>query len=341
MGHCVTCVSLTSPLGANEQEYVDIRADVELLDGLSRRECLLQDYLPQSDIVWISRPHNLQKFLAMQDLIVAEKRYRIVYDAEAIFAERNQLKAKLRHEVSADSGVMDLQNEMELAKAAEAVVVVSPKDQATMLAAGVVDVSVIGHQIAPTPTPAPFKQRHTLLFVGAMHGTDNPNADSMRFFCKSIWPDVRKATGAALVIVGYGTDTAVGYLGTEGIQVLGPKEDLTPFYNDARVFIVPTRYAAGLPYKAHEAAAHGVPMVVSEVIARQLDWRDGEDYLVATNAQQFAANCTRLYQDENLWQKLRSNTLKHVEEELTERQSSETLSALITKVTGSHKANPV
>jgi len=47
-----------------------------------------------------------------------------------------------------------------------------------MLAQGIDDVYVIGHQIAPTPTSATFNQRSTILFVGAMHGADNPNADS-------------------------------------------------------------------------------------------------------------------------------------------------------------------
>jgi glycosyltransferase involved in cell wall biosynthesis len=50
--------------------------------------------------------------------------------------------------------------------------------------------------------------------------------------------------------------------------VPGPQPDLRPFYDAARVFIVPTRYAAGIPFKAHEAAAFGVPLVVSGVIAR-------------------------------------------------------------------------
>ena len=147
---------------------------------------------------------------------------------------------------------------------------------------------------------------------------------------------MRKATGATLIIVGYGTDAAVSDLGTEGIQVVGAQQDLTSFYNDARVFIVPTRYAAGLPYKAHEAAAHGVPMVVSDVIARQLDWRDGEDYLVATDSDLFAANCIRLYRDGDLWEKLRSNALKHAEVELSERQSQETLSRLMMRVSDGH-----
>ncbi|HVO60882.1 MAG TPA: glycosyltransferase [Terriglobales bacterium] len=337
MGHCVTCVSLSVPLGGCEQEYVDIRTDIELLDGVSCRESLLHDYLPQCDITWISRPHNLQTFLSWQDQGAGEKRFRVVYDAEAIFAERKQLEAKLRHEVGEDSALADLQNETELAKLADAVVVVSEKDQATMLAAAVADVSVIGHQIAPTPTPSAFEQRHSLLFVGAMHGSDNPNADSMRFFCRSIWPAVRRAIGATLVIVGYGTDAAVSDLGTEGIQVLGARGDLTPLYNDARIFIVPTRYAAGLPYKAHEAAAHGVPMVVSDVIARQLDWRDGEDYLAASDPHLFAASCIRLYRDRGLWDKLRWNALKRVKAELDESRSAETLSALIARVTGNHR----
>jgi GT2 family glycosyltransferase len=341
MGHCVTCVSLTFPLATNESEYVDVRSDIELFDGFSHRERLLHEYLPNSDIVWISRPHNMQTILASVEKMALGRPFRIVYDAEAIFAERERLKAKIHHETGELSGVIDLPKEIELAKAAEAVVVVSPKDQATMLAAGVADVSVIGHQITPTPTPATFEQRRTVLFVGAMHGSENPNADSMRYFCTSIWPQVRDATSTTLVIVGYGTDTAVGDLSTESVRVLGAKEDLTPFYNDARVFIVPTRYAGGIPYKAHEAAAHGVPMVVSEVIAHQLDWRDEEDYLVARDVRQFADSCSRLFRDWRLWQKLRSNALERVDAELNERRCLETLSTLITRVVGTGKVNPI
>jgi len=253
----------------------------------------------------------------------------IVYDAEAIFAERERLKAGIDCEPGELMGDIDIGPEIELAKAASAVVVVSKKDRETMLAAGLDDVYVIGHQIAPRPTPATFDQRRTILFVGAMHGAENPNADSIRYFCRSIWPPVREATSATLVIVGYGTDVAVGDLSTECIRVLGTRDDLTSFYDDARVFVVPTRYAAGIPYKAHEAAAHGVPMVVSRVIADQLEWCDEEDYLVGSDAREFAENCCRLYKDPHLWQQLRSNALRRAEEELNERIAAETLSKLI------------
>ena len=174
-----------------------------------------------------------------------------------------------------------------------------------------------------------------------MHGADNPNADSMRFLAGPIWPAVRKATGGAtLIIVGYGTDAAVSDLGTEGIQVVGAQTGPTSFYNDARVFIVPTRYAAGLPYKAHEAAAHGVPMVVSDVIARQPIGAT-EKTTSWPRIGPVAANCIRLYRDgDSFCEKLRSNALKHAEVELSERQSQETLSRLMMRVSDGHDVNP-
>ncbi len=60
-GHRVTCASFTSPL--LENEYSDIPRDVELLDGVSQRERLFREYVPGSDIVWVSRPHNMEAFL--------------------------------------------------------------------------------------------------------------------------------------------------------------------------------------------------------------------------------------------------------------------------------------
>ncbi len=126
---------------------------------------------------------------------------------------------------------------------------------------------------------------------------------------------MQNATGATFIVAGYGTDEVLGGLNSPTVQVLGPQENLQPLYEAARVFVVPTRYAAGLPFKAYEAAAFGVPLVVSDVIARQMKWRDGIDYLVADNAEAFAQQCIRLYSDEGLWETLRANALKRVIDE--------------------------
>ena len=93
--------------------------------------------------------------------------------------------------------------------------------------------------------------------------------------------------------------------------------DLRPLYNRARVFVVPTRYAAGLPLKAYEAAGFGVPLVVSPVIARQMEWNHGVDYFAANDGDEFAEYCIRLYGDEPLWERFRSNSLARVRAELS------------------------
>ena len=311
LGHHVTCSTFTFPL--LKDEYSDIPREVELFDGLRNRPKLVEDYISHSDIVWVSRPHNLHTLVSHGVLAALPGNCRLVYDAEAIFSERALQKFQI---TGAKKDALLEYDEIELSKRADIVVVVSESDKATMLAGGVKDVRVIGHGLSPTPTLASFADRNTFLFVGAVHGVDSPNADSLRFFCESIWPRVERATAAMLLVVGYGTDKYFSHLESSSIQVLGPEEDLRPFYDAARIFVIPTRYAAGLPFKAHEAASFGVPLVVSGVIARQMNWCDGVDYLVGEDATTFADCCIRLYSDGKLWETLRANELRRVKDEL-------------------------
>jgi len=145
---------------------------------------------------------------------------------------------------------------------------------------------------------------------------------------------VREATGAGLVIAGHGSDAALADLKVDGIRVVGHQENLTDLYNQARVFVVPTRYAAGIPYKAHEAAAFGVPLVVSTLIAEQLGWKDQEDCLVASSPVAFAEGCCRLYEDRQLWKRIRSNALVRVTRGFNEETFANGISSLIAEVTG-------
>jgi glycosyltransferase involved in cell wall biosynthesis len=95
--------------------------------------------------------------------------------------------------------------------------------------------------------------------------------------------------------------------------VLGTVADLGPLYDRARVFIAPTRFAAGIPYKVHHAAAHGLPTVVTGLLAEQLGWRDGHELLAAGDARGFASACARVYRDEALWRTLRAGALARLE----------------------------
>ncbi len=330
-GHHVTCSSFTLPF--QENEYSDIPRDVELLDGFRNRDRLFREYVPHSDIVWVSRPHNMKAFLQERNMGMRSGRARLIYDAEAIFAERDWLQGKtLDRQLPENALAASLSEETSLAKSADAVVVVTQKDGATLARAGVKKVYVVGHYLDPRPSPAGFADRRAFLFVGAMHGNDNPNADSMRYFCEAIWPAIHSFTGSNLIIAGYGTREALADLRVDGVHILGLQNDLSGLYNEARVFIVPTRYAAGIPLKAYEAAAFGVPLVVSGLIGKQLGWEHGKHCLIADDPTSFAEDCCRAYEEQELWERLRSNGLERVKSELNEeifRQGiSETISAV-------------
>jgi O-antigen biosynthesis protein len=58
--------------------------------------------------------------------------------------------------------------------------------------------------------------------------------------------------------------------------ILSDPPDMAQVYKSARVMVAPTRFSAGIPMKVHEAASQGVPVVMTDLLARQLGWqRDG------------------------------------------------------------------
>ena len=55
-----------------------------------------------------------------------------------------------------------------------------------------------------------------------------------------------------------------------------------------------------------------MPVVGTRLIAAQLGWRDGHELLVADTPDAMAEACVALYQDERLWERLRSGSLAAV-----------------------------
>lgn len=99
--------------------------------------------------------------------------------------------------------------------------------------------------------------------------------------------------------------------------MLGPVKDPSELYATHRLFIAPTRYAGGIPFKIHEAASYGLPVVASGLLCRQLGWRDGLEIVSGgdNNAERFAERVVELYTDEELWNAVRAGALSLLEQE--------------------------
>src|SRR5204863_1678805 len=132
-----------------------------------------------------------------------------------------------------------------------------------------------------------------------------------------VLPKIQGGLGADIpvTIAGVNKSERVKQLAGPSVRITGHLPDLTGLYDSARVFVAPTRYAAGIPHKVHEAAAHGIPIVATPLLATQLGWRDGDPFLVGADADAFARQGIALYTDESLWSNLREARLGRIEKE--------------------------
>jgi hypothetical protein len=273
----------------------------------------------------------VQTHLQTQPKLLATAK--LIYDAEAIFARRERLRHTLHTGTPATGADAAEARELALAQTAAVVLAVSPAEAAVYRAAGAAQVQVLGHALSLTPTPAAFAERAGLLFVGALHHAQTPNADSVRWLVREIMPKVTALLGSAvpLTIVGHNAVPELLELASDTIHFTGRVADLTPYFNQARLFVAPTRYASGIPHKAHEAAAHGLPLVTTTLLAQQLGWQAGVDLLCAeaTDSDGYAAAVARLYLDAGLWQTLRDNALQRVAQDCSPDAFREVLRAVL------------
>ncbi len=295
--------------------YSDLPRDTEVMNEMGPQllEAFLRNRRNYYDAIIVSRPHNMNY---LRPILTAHPDWfettPVIYDAEALFAPRDIDLRKLRGEVLTESEIEKVyRDEISLASPADCVMAVSQLDREAFLSHGIQRVYVLGHALQAAPTPRPFAGRSGLLFIGAIHDEGSPNGDSMIWFISEIWPLIQSALGpgATLTIAGVNKSERIASMAGPSIRILGHRESVTDLYDRARVFVAPTRFAAGIPHKVHEASARGVPVVATPVLARQLAWKDEVEVGVAGDAESFAAKCIALHENELLWNRMRDSAL--------------------------------
>ncbi len=128
-----------------------------------------------------------------------------------------------------------------------------------------------------------------LVFTGAMDYW--PNVDAVVWFVEAILPRIRARHAAArFTIVGANPAKEVQALAQHaGVSVTGRVEDVRPYVRHADVTVAPMRIARGVQNKVLEAMALAKPTVATPAGLEGIEAVDGEDLLVAEDAQAFAA----------------------------------------------------
>jgi GT2 family glycosyltransferase len=318
--------------------YSDIDRGIEVMSGLGLDG--LREFLTSRrgyyDILFVSRPHNMNhlNYLLSKENLLPE--VKIIYDAEALYSLRDFAYQELIGKpLTPEAKQQKITAELELAKHSHSIVSVSPAEQKRFTDYGYQQVNVLGHALTVEPTSNSFDYRQHLLFVGSVYELASPNADSILWLGKEIFPRIQAELGAEvkLLIAGINTVTEltaqIEALNNPAISLLGKVEDLTTLYNLARLFVAPTRFSAGIPHKVHEAAARGLPIVTTSSIATQLEWENEIDLLTADDADNFAESCVRLYRERELWENLRSQAIERIQQQCSPHIFTHTLKLIL------------
>src|SRR5262249_4823948 len=135
-----------------------------------------------------------------------------------------------------------------------------------------------------------------VIFLGSMDW--EANVDGVTYFCREIWPRVKRAApDARFRVVGRNPDQRVKQLASGDIEVTGRVESVIEHLREAAVFVVPLRIGGGTRLKIYEAMAMRKAVVSTTIGAEGLDVNHGRDILLADDPQTFADYVIELLRD--------------------------------------------
>ncbi len=289
--------------------YDSLAADIEVCGGRGAAE--LSDFLRERagfyDAMLVSRPEYMR---ALRHTLAADPgrlgAMRLIYDAEALFSTRDLQRRRLEGEpadpAEAEALVAD---ELRLTDSVDAVMAVTAAEAAVFAGGQTAPVHVVSHPLDVAVGVAGFAARNGFLFVGRLLEVQSPNYDGLAWFVRSVWPRVRAALPDATLTVIGAVVAEPAALQADGVTLLGPVADLSPHYAAARVFVAPTRFAAGIPIKVLEAGAAGVPVAATALVATQLGWSDGGEIVAVDEPAALAARAVALHEDPGVWSRTR------------------------------------
>lgn len=161
------------------------------------------------------------------------------------------------------------------------------------------------------PTNAGFSGRtHIGLATGWLYGADSANVDGLLWLAREVLPLVRaQLPWIRLLVTGSSPPVAVSWLQSDMVRFVGSLADLTPFYENVRVVVVPVQFGSGIKVKAIESIQRGVPTVSTSQGASGLDPQIRRALAVADDPRRFAAEIIELMTNPDRWQDRRSAAL--------------------------------
>lgn len=311
-----------------DKKYADrlMKKGVEVIEQFQDFEGFIKERFLQFDIVWLARPNvSFPKFDVVQKYIPKAK---IVYDTVDLYFVRTQRQSELEssEELSLSAAVYR-EEELYLSRSADLTVVITEDERKTLaeLAPEATPFVIPNIHELPLVKKVPFHARKGLMFLGGYQHP--PNGDAVRWFIKEVLPFIReKLQDVVLFVLGSNPSDEILVLHKPGVvEVIGWVEDLEPWFSSTRVFVCPLRYGAGMKGKNGQSMSYGLPIVTTSIGAEGMQLIHGKHALIANSASEFAQSVIDLYESEDLWNHISTNSREHIKELYSPDQVSKSL----------------
>jgi GT2 family glycosyltransferase len=319
---------LVSVLGLHNHEWppssqnVDNEAPIEILTGFNINNVgsLLRSRMGMYDLIWLSRTHNLPKLKEWRRAVPEFfAKARVVLDTEALAAVRRFTYAKqVGQSLNLPALILE---ELENLEGVDQICVVSEFDRQLLLNALKqinlsIPISILGHSIPVQPVLPRYEETNEIVLLGAYSQPDSPNVDAVIWFDQAVRPLLQDLPEMRFVIAGSEAEAFVKSVGLKhDYRVVNNPPRLRDVYKTARVMVAPTRFAGGIPMKVHEAASYGVPVVMTELLADQLGWRQYGAGIATSAPEMMAEAIRKLVLDREAWQHCQALQTKLVAKE--------------------------
>jgi glycosyltransferase involved in cell wall biosynthesis len=161
-------------------------------------------------------------------------------------------------------------------------------------------------------TSVPFSDRDGIVFVGGFQHA--PNVDAVKYFVHEIMPHLRPLLPDVIFhVVGSKVPDEIKQLEGPDVRLHGYVEDLDPLLDQMRVSVAPLRYGAGIKGKVGSAMCAGLPVVASPLATEGMNLTDNDNVIIAKDPKEYAACIAKLYQNEDLWNRISKNGIEFAE----------------------------
>jgi O-antigen biosynthesis protein len=276
--------------------------------------------------IFVSRRHNQENYLEALKHLPPETRVlyylKTIFDCESLFSLREwsheYLKSNNTPVKSYDfSDVSEcVADEAKMFNHIYRLICVSnhEKEILTKAIKTSTPITVLGHKISEKPSSASksrFDETSAIGFVGSFHDKRSPNHDTVSWMLDGLADRLNLIYNPPppILIAGNATEPDSLDLLTRltekhpNVSYLGFIDNLDGFFSSLRVFIAPTRFAAGISIKILEAASHGIPIVTTDLIAFQMGISSLDLVKVASSEQDFAMAVHELYTNYDSWER--------------------------------------